>query len=188
MKNPKLSYVTYTTFIQLIEELEEKITSSDVQYHYLISLQRGGALMSLILSDLLSLPIATMTISSYQNAEKKRSPVLTQEISTDISGKNVLILDEICDTGETLLLATAYLNEKKASLVHTATFYTKSHAIFEPTYTVAENNDWIVLPYELKETSESSLMQIPELQKEIQEFFSECGFSKEFVKKYENSK
>lgn len=188
MNKLKLSYVTYVTFIQLIERLERKITASEIKYDYLISLQRGGALMSLILSDLLSLPIATLTISSYQNTEKKRSPIITQKISTDISGKKVLILDEICDSGETLSLATKHLMKEDPLLIHTATFYTKSHSTFIPTYSLEKNDDWIVLPYELRETSESVLMENIELKKSIKDFFRNCGYSDEFINKYENRK
>jgi hypoxanthine phosphoribosyltransferase len=61
-----------------------------------------------------------MSVSSYGN-ELKSSGVINikQDISTDISGKNIIIIDDIVDTGRTLFEIRNYLSKKNPNSIKT---------------------------------------------------------------------
>lgn len=55
-------------------------------------------------------------------------------ISTDISGKKVLIVDDITDTGETLRLSVDYVQSLKPAEIRTAVLQHKTCSSFVPDF------------------------------------------------------
>jgi len=123
------------------------------QIDYLVSVQRGGAVMSKILSDVLGAPIATVVVSSYQDLQQVKKPFISQEISVDIRGKNIIVLDEICDSGDTLKLVADYLQQSSPASLTTAVLVMKPKATFRPDHFATQTDKWVVFPGELKETA-----------------------------------
>jgi hypoxanthine phosphoribosyltransferase len=85
-------------------------------------------------------------------AETKGEPVLTQPVSTSVSGKKVLIVDEVSDTGKSLKLVKEHIIEDGAAKIKVATVYYKPWSIVKPDYYEKETSRWIVFPWEIKET------------------------------------
>ena len=179
----KSRLITFSEFTYYIEQISNYIKNSLTELDYLVSIQRGGALMSLMLSDLISLPIATLTISSYKDGQKVNQPILTQRISTDLANKNILLLDEISDTGSTLKQAVKHLATVHPKSIHTATMFTKSHSEFIPDFYIENEDRWIVFPYELKETLGSPLMDDVEEKDKIIAYFKSCGYSDKSIER-----
>jgi hypoxanthine phosphoribosyltransferase len=70
----------------------------------------------------------------------------------NVSGKKVLVVDEIADTGKSLQLIREHLKARGASEVRIATIYLKPWSIVKPDYYAKETNRWVVFPWEVKET------------------------------------
>jgi hypoxanthine phosphoribosyltransferase len=87
--------------------------------------------------------------------EQKSEPYISQEVSVSISGKSVIVVDEICDTGSTLDFVQKYLQNQAPSLMRTAVLYMKSHSVFTPDFWVQTSDKWIVFPGELRETAQA---------------------------------
>lgn len=154
---PSFQFLTFTDFSRMCLDLAVKIKedSDGESIDYVISIQRGGALMSKLLSDIFNAPIATLTVSTYENMEQKREPYISQEVSVSISGKSVIVVDEICDSGSTLKFVQSYLQNQAPSSMRTAVLYMKSHSVFTPDFWVQTSDKWIVFPGELRETAEA---------------------------------
>lgn len=61
-----------------------------------------------------------MTLSSYGSATESSGNVhVTKDISVDLTGKKVLLIDDILDSGRTLRFATRHLENKGAASVLT---------------------------------------------------------------------
>lgn len=153
-------------------------------FDYLLSVQRGGAVMSKILSDILNVPIATVTLSSYNNLGKTKEPKVTQEVSVNITDRKILVLDEISDTGETLHVLEKYLSAMQPRQLKTATLFVKPHTTFTPDYHVMNTDKWIIFPYELREMCdfiEKKYSDNHELVHEIHDYFKRNGVSDELV-------
>lgn len=149
-----LNFVEFSTHcFSLARQIRER--SSAKKIDYLVSVQRGGAVMSKVLSDILQVPIATMVVSSYQDLKQVKQPFISQEISVDITDKNIVVLDEICDSGDTLRLVVDYLKQKEPKEITTGVLVLKPKATFLPDLHAMQTEKWVVFPGELRETAEA---------------------------------
>ena len=74
-----------------------------------------------------------MAVSSYGSGTKSSGVVrILKDLDTDISGRHVVIVDEIIDTGLTLSWLTANLASRNASSVEIATLLRKPEALTMP--------------------------------------------------------
>ena len=65
-------------------------------------------------------------VSSYKNATKSSGVVqITRDLQRDISGRNIIIVEDILDSGNTLYFLTEYLKTKGAASVTIATLLDK---------------------------------------------------------------
>src|SRR3989338_8136493 len=68
-----------------------------------------------------------MTLSSYKHGLHSEELKLIQDLDTDVSGRDVLIGENIIDTGKTVSFVRQYLLSKGAKSVEIATLIRKSH-------------------------------------------------------------
>lgn len=138
----------------MLLKIAEKILADKFKPHVIVGVSRGGWPPARVLSDLLGNPnLANVKVEFYVGvAETKKKPVLTQPVSVPVEGKNVLIVDEIADTGESLRLVKEHLIERGANTVKIATVYYKPWSIVKPDYFERETSCWVIFPWEIKET------------------------------------
>ncbi len=70
-----------------------------------------------------------------------------------IEGKNVLLIDDICDTGETLFEVKKYCEKFNPNRLKTAVLFLrddKEHQI-EPDFYVKSTHEWTISPWELRD-------------------------------------
>lgn len=126
-----------------------------LQIDRLVSISRGGNVVSRIVSDLLvSIPISHMTIVSYEHTQKLKTPKITEEPTVNFSGKTVLIVDEVSDTGDTFHISEAYFKKKKAKKIYTLAPYIKPKTKYTPDFWGKSIDAWIVFPYDIRETAD----------------------------------
>lgn len=131
---------------------------SSLRVDLIISITRGANTISHLYSDLMGLvPITHITISSYKGTQKLRKPIVTEAPTKMIEGKIILIVDDVSDTGATFELALDFFKNKKAKKIYTLSPYIKPHTTFVPDFWIKRTSDWIVFPYEIRDTYESFL-------------------------------
>jgi hypoxanthine phosphoribosyltransferase len=126
----------------------------------IISISRGGMVVSRLLSDLLKLPISHIAIDSYANLHMEKEPIITQLSPREFNGERVLLVDDLSDSGKTFLRGLSYLKELPIAKVFTASLYYKSHAQYIPDFTMQKIDAWIVFPYEIRETREDIIKSL----------------------------
>ncbi len=119
----------------------------------IVGLSRGGLVPARIMSDLLAVKdVGVLGISFYRAMEKASDfPKITQELAMDLSGKRILVVDDVADTGRSLMVAKDYLKRKGAAEIRIATIHYKPVSAFKPDYFVATTTAWIVYPWERHE-------------------------------------
>lgn len=117
------TYLSWNDVSLLIETLCDEIKQSPITPLYITGLPRGGVIPAIIISHRLGIP--------YINVENIKK----------YSSQDVLVIDDIADTGETLnqyrIYSTAVLHYKFSS-EHIPTYYASS----------VEENEWIVYSWE----------------------------------------
>lgn len=93
-----------------------------------------------------------MKVSSYEGTESTGKIDFTLDISEDISGKNVLIVEDIVDTGRTLAYVKEYLKTKNPKNVKICTMLNKKERRvidLNPEYVAFDIPDKFVIGYGL---------------------------------------
>ena len=73
-----------------------------------------------------------MAVSSYEGTESTGNVLVKKDISNDITGKDIIIVEDILDTGKTLHTVRAMLLEKGAASVEIATLLNKQERRLYP--------------------------------------------------------
>ncbi|MGI0091628.1 MAG: phosphoribosyltransferase [Nitrososphaerales archaeon] len=144
----------YTKSIRLASKLRH---DEDGSIDCLIGVSRGGLVLARILSDLLDVQNVMITKCEYylDLGQRKRKPVITQKIQGSIAGRNVLVVDDVADTGESLIEIKKYIKSKHPKRMRVATIYIKPQSKALPDYYVSKTDAWIIFPWELYEAMKS---------------------------------
>ncbi len=140
-----------------IETMCENISgeiSKEFKPDILIGIIRGGLVPLRIISDFLTNNnVATFRIEYYTGiGEKKEKPEITQPLTIDIKGKKILLIDDVSDSGDSLIEAKKYLESFKPSEIKTATLHYKPESKLKPDFFEETTGAWIIYPWEKKET------------------------------------
>jgi hypoxanthine phosphoribosyltransferase len=109
-------YLSWDDINILVEDLCQTIASSGAEIKSITGIQRGGLIPAVMISHKLHIPFVSRI------------------------NKDTLVVDDICDTGETL---------KNTIGMYTATLHYKPTAIFTPDFYSKEvGTEWIVYPWE----------------------------------------
>ena len=139
---------------ELCMDIANRVVESEFSPDVLIGISRGGLVPVRLLSDYLGVKnVAIIRIEFYEKVgETKAKPEITQPLSVDVSGKRVLIVDDVADSGNSLIVAISHLKEKGASEIKTATLHYKSSSLIKPDYYSEGTTAWVVYPWEKEET------------------------------------
>ena len=94
----------------------------------LISVLRGAAIFMADLARKIELPLEMdyMAISSYGNGAKSSGVVqITRDLQSDITNRDIIVVEDILDSGNTLAFLKAYLMTKGARSVTIVTLLDK---------------------------------------------------------------
>ncbi len=147
----ELLYLSWDEAARMTEKLADSI---DYAPDVLVGISRGGLVPVRILSDKMYIGnVGVMGIGFYKSMGKTaKFPQITQELSKDVSGKSVLIVDDVADTGRSLAVAKEYLKERDAKEVRIATLHYKPSSQVKPDYFIDTTTKWVVYPWERHET------------------------------------
>ena len=151
---PRFEVPKWDQIYDVLVELADKIRGNGFKPDIIVGISRGGWLPARVMSDLLDNPhIASVGAEFYVGvAEANDEPKLTQPISVSVSDKKILIVDDVVDTGKSAELIKAHLYGEGVKEVKVLTLYHKPWSVVRPDYYSKETSDWIVFPWEIKET------------------------------------
>lgn len=135
-------------------EVAEKVKRSKYNPDIIVGISRGGWIPARIISDLLEKSVlANVSVEFYEQlGETKGKPTITQPISISVKEKKLLLVDDVADTGQSLVLVKKYLKDEGASEIKIVSIYYKPWSIIIPDYYQEETNLWIIFPWEIKES------------------------------------
>ncbi len=119
----------------------------------IVGLTRGGWVPARLLADRLGVRrIVSLRAQHWGvTATPTGAAQLTEGLSGPVEGEDVLLVDDITDTGESLALAAAHLADARPARLESATFLHIARAKFTPTYFAEEIPReawvWVVFPW-----------------------------------------
>ena len=145
---------TWNQIYDMLFSQSQKIQNNNYKPDILVAIARGGLIPARILADLLEMStFEVIQIEFYSDINQtKLEPTLKQTLTTNLVGKKALLIDDIADSGESLKLAKTHVLQKGASQIATATLYFKPMSITIPDFYEKQTINWVVFPWETKET------------------------------------
>lgn len=139
---------------ELSFELAKSILGKKKRYNRLIGLVKGGLTWSRTLLDYLDIPhLSSFQVKFYQDILKTNNrAIIVQSLPVVVEGENILLFDDVVDSGETVKTAKEYLLMCGAKSVTTASLFTKEWAKIQPDFSSYKTSAWIVFPHEVRET------------------------------------
>lgn len=132
----------WTQFEREIKKLAKKI-KGDFLPDIIIGITRGGVVPARLLSR--ELNVKSMHGISVEKEGEERKVVT--DILADIKGKKILLVEDMLETGRSLIVAKKYLEEKEAE-VKTACLYTMPQSEIKPEYFLSEVESTQKFPWE----------------------------------------
>ncbi len=162
--------------------LARDIKRKGVPFDIIVGIARGGWVPARLLSDMLdSDELHTMRVKFYTGiGEVAEKPVILHPTQIDVSGKKVLLVDDIADTGKSLSMAKKHLEERGAGDIFVVTLIKKPGSEVVPDLYVTETDAWVIFPWEVRETVRLILRKAKS-REEAEEELARAGLSLELL-------
>jgi hypothetical protein len=155
MEDYKCEMLSWEEAYRLAGETAKKIRRDKYVPDAIVGITRGGWVPSMMLSDLLGVrDLLSVRVEHWGvTGRKDLKAKLKYPLQADLSGKKVLLVDDLTDTGDSILLALEEIKKHDPSEVRTATLIHKKQSKYRPDYYALETDKWrwIILPWNLTE-------------------------------------
>jgi hypoxanthine phosphoribosyltransferase len=144
----KFRYISWEEYGRLSADLTQQVKSDGRRFDLVIGVARGGIPVAMVISDELALGIDIINVKSYKGIAERKRPMIISTLTEDVKGKNVLVVDDLIDEGETMHTVLNHLRSKKPKSLGTAVLFKKPWSKFEPDYCLEKLDEWVVFPWE----------------------------------------
>lgn len=151
----KTTYIapTWNEMNQLAFAISRQMINDKKKFDRVVTLAKGGWSMTRAMVDFLGVDkVASIGVKFYKGIyQKLAEPQIYQDLPEPIKGENILLFDDVADSGGSLAFVKQHLTKLGISRVTTATLLYKPWSSFKPDYYGAQTKSWIVFPYEVVE-------------------------------------
>ena len=156
--------VDWTLFGELCRVLALRIFR-DYDPELVIGIARAGVIPGAVVASILQRDFASIAITRTETGAR---PTVIAGPPRMVSGRRVLIVDETCESGDTMKLALAAVRELKPAAVKTAvSFRTGS---YKPDYFALETSNFIILPWDREIIVGGEIVMRPDYAEKLKEF------------------
>lgn len=189
VQNIPFRLLNWEDLAELTNTLADQINGQAQHFDRLVALANGGLTMVRHLADILEMDrISLLQIKSYTSInENVTTPTIVQPLHIDVENENLLIFEDIVDTGNTLKSIQEYIVEKKASSYIVATLIQKSHTTKKAEFVAAEWDEWVIFPYETRETIQAlkqKWLSSDVSESDIRQGLQEIGFTNDQIDRF----
>ena len=144
-QNTGVLEVDWPLFGELSRALALKV-ARDWEPDVVLGIATAGVIPGATVAAILDRPFHSITVSRRYRTDGGDAPAVLHASLDEVSGRRVLVVDETCDSGETIRLARAAAMDAGAREVRTAVGFRCGP--FEPDYHALATEATIVLPWD----------------------------------------
>ena len=149
-------YVSWDEYNRLVEKLALEVWKSGWSFDAIVCLARGGLRVGDVFSRLFDKPLGVLFTSSYRDdaGTTQGGLLIGDQLSSaqPLPGPRWLLVDDLADTGETLLRVLPALRERypQAREIRSAVLWRKGASVVQSDYFIEHlpTNPWIHQPFE----------------------------------------
>jgi len=150
MSLPACTLVSWQTVHRLGRELSRRIMTSGTRPDIVIAVGRGGYVPARLVCDFLHLDRLTgIKVEHYVATRKQTEVVIRYPLNVDVRGLDVLVVDDVNDSGDTLAAVVRYVETFAPREVKTAVLHEKIVTSFPADFVGRKIRKWrwIVYPW-----------------------------------------
>ena len=154
--------ISWERFAALCGSLAEALASQGIDS--IVGVARAGLLPATTVACALRCDLFPVRITRRaQDQVVHQRPVWKVDVSPEVSGRRVAVIDEIADTGETLHLLAQRVRELGAVEVHTAVLVSHSWADPPPDLSALVSDGLVLFPWDQRVLVDGRWQMHPEL-------------------------
>jgi len=148
----KMHYIapSWEELDQLSLDISQQIIAQKKSFDRIVTLAKGGWPMTRSLVDYLEInEVASIGVKFYSGiGQTFDEPQIYQELPISVQGEDILLFDDVADTGSSLLFVKDHLLDGGVGDITTATLFFKPHSKIKPNFFASTTEDWIIFPYD----------------------------------------
>ncbi len=149
----KFLHVSPEDALVYARRLANQVINSGFKPDTIVAILRGGVVIARLLSDFLDVrDIRSIRVVHYDALDVKKGAEVVEPLPTRLDGKRVLLVDDVADTGDSLIVAREHLLKKGAKEVKIATMHYKPWSKLKPDFYSEETEAWVIYFWEYAET------------------------------------
>jgi hypoxanthine phosphoribosyltransferase len=159
----RCEYITWQRFYALSRKLVRRVHASGYRPDVIIAIGRGGYMPARIVSDFMHIMnLTSFKIEHYAGTQKKKRAVVRYPLGQGVTGSRVLLVDDVCDTGDTFAVAAKHLENIAPVELRTAVMHFKKTSTFVPDYYACRMVKWrwIIYPWAAAEDISEFIRQM----------------------------
>ena len=155
--------VDWTFFGELCRALALRIAGS-FDPEIIVGIAKAGVIPGVVVASILQRDFASMAVT---REESDRRPTLVTAPPPSVRGRRVLVVDETCDSGDTLKLALSTIREQRPSAIKTAVSFKTGP--YEPDFYALATESFIILPWDREILVGGQLVMRPDYAAKLKE-------------------
>ena len=163
-KSSRCELVTWELFYELARKLSLAMYKASFRPEIIVAISRGGCIPARVICDYLDVfDLDVIKIEHYHGVHKEKTALLRYPLSADITGKRVLLVDDVSDTGDSFDIAIQHLlKHGEPGDLKTAALHHKTVSSYIPDYyaEIVHEWRWIIYPWAIMEDLRSLLQSM----------------------------
>lgn len=140
--------LSWEFFGELCRVLAVKVATDEYMPEVVIGIAKAGVIPGAVVASILQCDFYSLKISRDSGGGRARArPKILSAAPKEAAGRRVLIVDEICTSGETMRMALNALRQVSPAEVRTATSLIKVGG-YKPDYHALETSATVVFPWD----------------------------------------
>jgi len=158
--------IDWAMFGELCRALALKV-ARDYDPEVVIGLTKAGVIPAAVVSSILGADFHVLRISRKEGDDTVRDrPAIFSDVPAAVTGKRVLIVDEITTSGDTLRLALAAVRDARPADVRTATSFSRNSG-YRPDYSALTMDAFVIFPWDRQVMEGDQLVVNPDYEDEL---------------------
>lgn len=135
---------------EMAYKISHQVTESSYNFDMVIGIARGGFPPARLVCDFLNIEALTaVQVSHYAGGGKEKEELrISDPVDIDLEGRNVLIVDDVNDSGKTLKTAVKHVKNLKPAEIKTAVLHEKRNTSIKADFVGGYLTDWKWLIYQ----------------------------------------
>jgi len=166
----KCKIVTFKEVHEMTRAVAEKVRASGYKPTTIVGLARGGWVPARLMCDFLGITdLISLKVEHWiQTGRTKDEATIRYPLMADLSGKRLLVVDDITDTGKSLITSIDYLTQFHPDEMRVATMQYIPGSAYRPDYFSEEVKvwAWFIYPWNWIEDTSTLIIRLMNTQKE----------------------